>query len=297
MPLFVQSAFVELNQTKIFTFPGPIRPGYYAVGGSEFNLGYPEFQAHNVRRINMSMTHGQQDQNSIYVTVRGALNDDNGHAANPKSFCGVVAMAWVGSSDTPTVQMQNLTGVSSSYPHTVPMPANAVLVFTFLAGLSVELQAEQKVSSYSAACSANVNTVDSTISITGGSMLNGVEGTVDVGLLVLTDAKAPYQMFTKTFPSDGDWHQIDFKEPVAAVVSPTVSFGGQLAGGPGPVLTMGVETDHQDATFPTSSIQVNWEVRIWDNSGAGTENGNTNALVIGVKNNSFSGAMHRMLMR
>jgi hypothetical protein len=296
MPLYVQSAIVELNQTTNFTFPGPIRPGYYAVGGSLFSLFYPKLEAYNVRRANMTLDHGQQDENSIFVTVRGAMNDDNGHAADPRARCGVVAMAWVGSSDTPTVLMQNLTGVSSSNPHTVPMPPNAVLVFTFLAGLSVELPAEQGVSSYSAACSANVNTIDSTISITGGSMLNGVEGTVDVGLLVLTDAKAPYQMFTKTLPTDGQAQQLDFKEPVAAAVSPMVSFGGQFAGEPVVLMSANAFTDFYYAPFPTSSISVRWIVDIV-NHDAGTQHGSINALVVGVNNNSLTGAMHRVLMR
>jgi hypothetical protein len=268
MPLYVQRAFVELNETKNFTFPGLIRPGHYAVGSSHFTFNYPD--EGYVRSVNMSLDHGQQDENTIFVTCTGGMSDDHGLAV--RGVAGVVVMAWVGSSDTATVVMQNLTGVSSINPHIVQMPASAVLVFTFLAGLSVELPAEQGVSSYSAACSANVNTIDGTISITGGSMLNGVEGTVDAGLLVLTDAKAPYQIFTTAIPTDGQLHQIDFKEPVAASVLPMVSFGGQFAGEPVVILSAYTQ-DNQ--TVPASSIQAYSVVDIINRSKHGTGNVNT----------------------
>src|SRR5215471_3125229 len=107
MPLIVQSAYVYLGQTNDFYFQGNILPGNYAVGASSCDLLYPADERYNVRRANMSLAHGQKDETSIWVTVSGAMNDDNGHACDPTlSGCEVVVMAWVGSSDTPTVMMQ-----------------------------------------------------------------------------------------------------------------------------------------------------------------------------------------------
>lgn len=290
MPLFVQSQRVSLNQTQSFSFPGAIRPGYYAVGGSMFGLYYPNLEAHNVRSLSMSLTHGQQDERTIFVTVNGSLQDDNGHSADPRSGCYVVVMAWVGTSDTPTLNMQNLTGVSSSYSPKLQMPPNATLVATFLSGLRVELQAEQGVTSFSASSGANVDTIDGTVTITGGSMLNGTEGTVDVGLLMVTDSKAPFQVFTKSLPSDGNFYPLDFNPAVAAAVTPLVSFGGQFCGEP--VVLMCADSSFLDPTFPSSSIQVMWSVNIV-NHDSGTQAGSINALAVGLDNGSLSGALLR----
>jgi hypothetical protein len=281
MPLIVQNKHLFLNQTATCTFPDTVLPGYYVVGISSFSLNYTYPSYYNVRRLGMSLAHGQKDQHTIFVTLSGYLQDDNGHSADIKSQCSAVVMAWVGSAGSPTLLMQNVTGVSSSNPKTVSLPQNAVEVYAFLSGLQVELPAEQGVTSFAASTSANSNPIESTISITGGSVLNGVNGTVDVGLLVNTSATAPYQLFTQAASTGEDDLTLNFNPAIGAVATPIMSFGAKANGLPVILMNAGSTTD-QSQSFPTSSIPAPYwgpTVLVSDHS---TPSGNINALVVGV---------------
>jgi hypothetical protein len=141
--------------------------------------------------MNISLTHGTQDSQTIYVTVNGNMQDDNQHTADPGSGCEVTVVAWVGTSDTPTVVMENVTGVSQSSPFNFDIPPNALQVYTFLSDFNLELSQEQGVSSWGANCAANVDPINKRITISGDAVLNGNHGTVDAGFLVLTDTSSP----------------------------------------------------------------------------------------------------------
>ena len=259
-------------------------PNHYVVGLRGVGWSYDPNSngtAGNVRSLRMSLEHGQRDQNSIYVTVRGRMEDDHGLTSDGLTSGDVVVIAWVGSADTPTVAMQNLTGVSSANPQNIVAPSGVVRVCTFLAGLRLELPSTQPVTSWSASCEANASMLgDGSYNITGGSRLNGVEGTVDVGVLVLTDPNAPFQILTG---SSNDDHpiQANFQPAVDQAHAVMISFSRIADGSPLRWMQIYNDTDSQ-TTFPANSVTMNCAVDITTKGGGFYHNGNLNALLIGL---------------
>jgi hypothetical protein len=281
MPLVVQRQQLNLGQTTTFSFPDPIPPGYYAVGLSYFGLSYT-WPPSYVRRLSVSLSHGQQDQKTVYVTFNADMVDDSGHSVDPKSInttCVAAVIAWTGSSDSPTLHMQNMTGVSSSNPKTVSLPTNALVAYTFLSGLDLELPQAQGVTSLSASSSANIDAVDSTISITGGSVLNGVQGTADVGLLVTTAAQVPYQLSTMASVNQQPGN-VQFNPSVSAVVLPMISFDA-TGSGEGLVNVAIGSLYNNVQTFPTvNAVTGNPGANIYQQHNLPPP-GNINTLVLG----------------
>jgi hypothetical protein len=198
MPLYIAQVYPDLNNpTSSCSFPDVVLPGRYAVGLCYANPCYSDVpNNHNIRRMSVSLNHGQSDDKTIYVTVNASMEDDQGHSIDQGSDFGVIVVAWVGSADTPTLLMQNLTGVASTNSPEIPLPPNAVYVNTLLSGFSVVLPAEQGWTSLTAGTSVSVSDLTNTATITGGCQFNGVGGTVDAALIVLTDANAPFHIFT-----------------------------------------------------------------------------------------------------
>jgi hypothetical protein len=199
MPLYIAQVYPDLGSPTVsYSFPDLVLPGRYAVGLCYANIAYNDNNNHNIRRMSLSLDHGQSDDKTIYVTVNASMEDDQGHSIAPLCDFSVTIVAWVGSSDTPTLLMENITGVAPTNSPQIQMPSNAIYVNTFLSGFSVELQAEQGWTSLTAGTSVNFNTITNTATITGGCQFNGVGGTVDVGLIVQTDANAPFKVFSKS---------------------------------------------------------------------------------------------------
>ena len=280
MPLAFQTQRVNLNSTAYFHFNGDICLGNYVVGGTLFSLYYPDFNAYTVRELDMSLTHGMQDAQTVYVTVTGNLEDDNHHVADPKSGALVTVIAWVGTSDQPTLVMENVTGVAQSSPYAFDIPPNALEVYTFLAGIHLTLPEQQEISEWSASCVANVDPINKRVTISGDSLLNGVHGTVDVGFVVTTSASAPFQIITASESES----TIPFPHPIDGVCSLLTSFGGDFSGGD--VILMAADGEvFVDDPYPTSSVTAGFGVNIVNHS-HGTENGNVNATLIGLSSAS-----------
>jgi hypothetical protein len=129
VPLAFQTQRVNLGATAYFHFSDTIGLGNYVVGSGMFSLYYPNLSAHNVRSLDLSLSHGYHDEQTIYVTVNGNMLDDSNNEADPGSGCEVVVIAWVGSTDTPTVVMENVTGVSQASPYIFDIPPNALQVY------------------------------------------------------------------------------------------------------------------------------------------------------------------------
>jgi hypothetical protein len=279
MPFAFLSQRVNLNSTAYFKFDGPVGLGNYVVGSGMFSLYYPSQNTYNVRSLDMSLSHGQHDQETIYVTVTGNMQDDNHHNADPKSGCEVWVLAWVGSSDTPTVLLENITGITAGAPYSFDIPPNATQVFTFLSGIHLSLSQEAGVTSYAAHCGANVDSINKRVTIDADATLNGVHGSVDVGLLVLTTTDPPFQVFTASEPTTGDFVSIPFPKPIDAACSLLTSFSGNFAG-QGVVLMAANASIFIDDPTPVSAVDSLFIVNIV-NHGNGTQNGQINACLVG----------------
>src|SRR5262249_49771491 len=139
-----------------------------------------------------------------------------------------------------------------------------------------------------------------TINVTGGSLLNGVVGTVDVGLIALTDANAPFQIFTnEQAQGAGSFPPLQFQPAISTFVAPFASFGVQSAGQP--VCRIGPSNMIYGINFPATTISTGPDGNAWwlidcEQSGQGPEapqQASVNAVVVGLNSNSFMGRWHR----
>jgi hypothetical protein len=283
MPLAFQTQRVNLNNTALFQFSDAIGLNY-VVGATMFSLYYPNLSSHWVRSLDMSLTHGYHDAQTIYVSVNGNMQDNSNNTADPGSGCMVTVIAWVGSTDTPTVVMENVTGVAQGSLLTMSLPSNALQVYTFLSGIHLELPTDAVVSSWAANCAANVDPINLRATISGDAQLNGTHGSIDAGVLVLTDASSPFQIITASEPTDGNFYDIPFKHSIVSACSLLTSFSGDFYGEPVILMSADASIDIDDPP-PVNSVSAGFTVDIV-NHDHHTQNGNVNACLIGLNSAS-----------
>ena len=283
MPLQILSQQIALNQTGLFRFSGPVAPGNYVVGSGGISLSYPNYESYQVQNIGSSLAHGMQSADTVFVTVTGDISDGQGHGIDGgNSGCTVNVVAWVGTTDSPTLAMANFPGISAGAPRTFTAPPNTRQIFTFLSGLNIQLADSEDVTSYSASTSSDFNSIDGTITISGDSQLNGVHGTVDVGVLVLTARDDGYQVFTTSCPINPPWPcSIWFSPAIDAACASLTSFGGEFTDKKVLVMAAGVHP-RISPPLPVNVVEAYFAMDIIGKAGSGTSHPNVNACFIGI---------------
>lgn len=281
MPLEIQFAVLRPDETKVFTFSGPI--AQRMVGISQFELAFSK-DDHHVQRTAISLSVNQQG-NTLSVNPHASMVDAGGRNLDAgKSSVTVVAVAWVGI-DNPSVRFANVGGIAdngASAPQSVPCNSPLVLQ-SVLAGFDLSFgkddhHMETALASVGNQLNGNSSVVTGLAKMSDASGNNASTATVDGGLVASCDRSLRMAVMASNSLQFGA-QTLQFPADVSRFVSLLTGFKVQFKN----------EKDHHVKTFKASflidkiqdhAVTVVGSAGLSD--GSGNEQDNTISNVTGV---------------